>query len=720
MATVNTTYTGNTDVLSMAIEVSETATKKGSPRGLRVEIYATAHDGYNVEGVYMAIPAFTLSCAGAQPALSKTVSKELYPGVRTKVFSQVVYFPINKGESSISLTSQFRCQAQVYSSNYGYSVTSTVSFNKISGITKEPLDPSTVSVSADTEKMGEKLIIKMKRSDSGCLHKLTYKFGGTSATIANNVGTSHVWTIPDLAHLCNDATSGECTITCQTYLNSTYLGSDSVTVTLKVPDPTDVSVAGEEITLGQNATVTCRRNSTNFTVRLELIFYGGTDTITEDKVNSCTWRPGYELAKRIPNLTYATGTVKCTTLNGTALVGTKTTTVRVIVPENDATRPSFTLDGITLSPINYLGAAFDGLYMRGKTGLTADFTATSEYSTIKGFSIAVGGAEAQGNPAVIDLLVNEGDVKVVAKATDARGFTTTVETTIYILPYRKPKVIPYAGYTAVICERALASGELSLKGSYLAVKAGKSYSSVVLNGEEKNYCALKYRWKTTAADDYGEWITLLDEGSRETECSMLISNVVASLSTSYDVQIMAEDTLGGKHTLSFVIMTESVSFVLYDGVDGAGFGKFPEEPHVVDVASHMTMKIRGKLEVLGNEWTSLGFADGVIESVYDCGRKEDSGCHYLVTEGCHVYTAFNAGFRYSGSPVIINGSAIPENHRPGRTVYSLCPVNDRAFGLVSIGADGYIRVEWVQSVTDTVNTGAWEVTWIDGYLDYWI
>lgn len=721
MAWCNASVSGNTDVLSLSFEVLETSTKKGSPRALQVNIYAVAHDTYHIgDGIYLACPTFTVSCGSAVPVLSKTFTADLYQGVRTKVFSQIVYFPIEKGKDSISLSSQFRCDARVYSDNYGYSVNVAGVFNSISGVTKEPLNPSTVSINVDTVKMGENLIIKITRVDTACIHKLSYTFGGTTVTMANNVGTSYVWTVPDLAHLCNNATSGECTITCQTYLNSTYLGSTTVMVTLKVQDPTTVGIAGEEITLGQNSTITCKRNSANFTVRLEFIFYGITDTITEDKVNSHTWRPGYDLAKRIPNLTYATGTLKCTTLNGSALVGSKTATVRVIVPENDVTRPVFSLDGLVLSPINYLDPEFDGLYMRGKTGMTAEFTATSEYSTIKGYSILVGGAEAEGNPAVIDLLVNEGDVKVIARATDARGFTSTVETTVYILPYRKPKVIPYTGYSAVICERALASGELSLKGSYLAVKAGKSYSSVVLNGEEKNDCALKYRWKTTAADDYGEWITLLAEGSEEMEVSLLISNVVSSLSTSYDVQIMAEDTLGGKHKLDFVIMTESVSFVLYDGVDGAGFGKFPEEEHVIDVASHMIMRVRGKLEVLGNEWIGLGFASGVIESVYDCGRKEDSGCHYLVSEGCHVYAAFNAGFRYAGSAVVINGTAIAEADRPGRTVYSLCPVNDRAIAMVSIGTDGYIRVEWVQALTQTVLTGEWEVTWIDGYLDYWI
>lgn len=726
MASCNAAISGDPgvlrDVLSMEIYVEETGTRLGSPRPIKVNIYATLKDAYvhDEYGTYFGWASFSVSCQSSSPPYGKTIGKDLILHQRTLVFSEVLYFPIEKGTNYITLQNAFQVTASVYSDNYGQTVSIGGAFTNITEITKEPYDPSPVSTNADSIQMGKRLLISMTRPHKDCIHKLTYTFGKTTDTIANDVGTSHVWEVPDLAHLCNDATSGECTITCQTYLHSEYLGATTKKITLLVQDPTTPDIDGDEITLGQNSTIACKRNSTNFTVRLEFTFYGTTDRITESKVNTFSWRPPYDLAKRIPNLAYATGTLKCTTLNGSALVGTRSTTIRVVVPENDVTKPSFTLDGLMLTPINYLSKEFEGLYMRGKTGLNAEFTASSEYSTVQDCWIQVGGAEAAGNPAVIDILVNEGDVKVIARVTDARGFSTTVETSIYILPYRKPKVIPYTGNTSVICDRAVESGELNMKGTYLAVKCGKSYSHVVLDGEEKNDCSLKYRWKTTGAKDYGEWIILLAEGSEEMEISVLISNVVSSLSTSYDVQIMAEDTLGGRHILDFVIMTESVSFVLFDGVDGAGFGKYPEEAHVVDVASHMMLKVRGQLEVLGQDWVSLGYAEGVIESIYDAGRKEDSGCHYQVRYGCQVYAAFNCAFRYSGTSMVINGIPIAEKHRPLRTVYTLCPVNDRAVSLVSVGTDGYIRVEWVQNLTDTVATGSHEVTWIDGYLDYWL
>lgn len=585
-----------------------------------------------------------------------------------------------------------------------------------------PPDPditSTVSVGSGSVQMKKTLLISIARDSGEYTHTLQYTFGGTTATIATGVGSSYAWTVPDLAAKCSNATSGVCTITCTTYRHGGYVGYSTAAVTLTVPDPTTPSISGNAVTMGSSSTITCARNSSNFTVRLTFEFQGTTVSIIEGKYNSCSWTPSYDLAKQIPSLTFATGTLKCVTLNGTATVGTKTTTIRATVPENSTTRPSFALSGLNLSPISDLGSDFTGLYLRGKTGLKAVFTASSAYSTLKRYSITVGSLSAEGNPATIDLLVNEGDVKVTAKVTDARGFSTTVSTTIYILPYRKPKVTPYTGYSNVICERALSSGALDPSGTYLAIKAGKSYSSVVLDGVEKNDCKLQYRWKISSAGTYSSWITLLAEGSAQTEIQLLVGNIVSSLSTSYDVEIKAEDSLGGVHTLTFAIMTEAVSFVLYDGVDGAGFGKYPEQPHVVDIAAHMTLRVRGKLVVDSADWIDLKLASGINESVYSYGRKEDSGCHYQVTDGNHIYIAFNCAFSFAGSAKVINSTAIPAAHRPPRTVYTLCPINDRGIALVSANADGYIRVEWVQKMTDTVLTASSEVIWIDGYMDYW-
>lgn len=577
---------------------------------------------------------------------------------------------------------------------------------------------STISLAVSSVQMGQKVLISLIRDNPGCTHTLKYDFGAISGTLTTGAGSSYTWTVPDLALECSSALSGTCTITCETYYKGEVLGSDTAELTLTVPDPTVPSVPGDEVTLGTAASISCKRNSSNFTVILELEFQGNTLSIGSGKLDSQSWTPSYDLAKLIPALTGGTGTLKCITKNGSAEVGTRTTTIRLTVPENEVTKPSFSAEGLIIAPTGSLPDAFAGLYLRGKTGLTAAFTASSDYSTIEEYTITVGSQSASGNPAAIDLLVSEGNVKVTGKVTDARGFSTSVELTIPVLPYRNPKILPYSGYSDIICERAMATGELSANGTYLAIKAGRSFTSIPVNGTEQNSCTLHYRWKPNGAAAYTDWIPLLSGTSDDMEISLLVGNVVSSLQTSYLVEMEAVDALDGRHSLVFQIMTEAISFVLYDGPDGAGFGKYPEEAHVVDIAAHMTLLVRGKLRVLGDNWVSLGLMETVSESAYEHGRKE-TGCFFLVTEGRHVHIAFNCTFAYAGTAVIINASPIPAEHRPDRTVLSLCPANDRQLVCVSVGSDGYIRVEWVQKVADTVLTGAADVTWVDGYLCYW-
>lgn len=709
MAGCNLSYSGHTGVINASASVYELTTS-GTTRQVRLVLQVWAIDStYERDGGYRA------ACAQS----GTNVEVPTYNGFTMTddpqtIFDEIFYVDMERGASAAWV--DFSFSAWLISPSSGQRTISG-SVTRLT-LTAEPAaSASTLSLGVSSVQMGKKLLIAIEADNPDCIHSLSYTFGGATGEIGTNIKSSREWTVPDLADRCRDATSGSCTITCTTYLGSTALGTDTASVTLTVPDPADPSLSGGEVTLGTQASIGCRRLSGSFTVTLELEFKGETYPIASGSLDSAAWTPDYALAKQIPSLTAGTGTLTCTTFNGTAQVGVRTLTLRVLVPENEVTRPK--LEALSLSPVGDLPEAFSGLYMRGKTGLTAAFTARSDFSDITEYSLTAGNQKASGNPAVIDLLVSEGEITVVGKVTDARGFSASQTLTIPVIPYRSPRITPCAGFADVICERAKDTGELSPGGTYLAIRAGKSYSSVRLEGTEQNGCTLRFRWKPNGAAGYSDWTTLLAEDSPETEISTLVGNVVTSLQKSYLVELEALDKLGGSHTLTFQIMTEAISFVLYDGPDGAGFGKYPEEPHVVDIASHMTLLVRGRLKVLGDEWQNLGLAEGISESAYGCGRKE-TGCFCLVTEGRHVHIACNGAFSYSGTAKLLNGEALPEELRPARPVYAPCICNDRQTACISVSPDGYVRVEWVQRLTDTVMTGNADVTWVDGYLSYWL
>lgn len=713
MADCNLSYSGHTGVIHADASVYELTTS-GTTRRVRLvlQVYSVDYSGARDA-------AYSVRCSQS----GTDVSVGLYQGFTISgsaqtIFDETFYVSVSKGSDWADISLSF--SASLVSPSSGSRSIS----GSITGLylTPEPDDPevspSRVTLSAASVQMGKNILISIGRDNPDCTHDLFYRFGDTEEPIAQDVATGFAGTVPDLAHLCENALWLTCQVVCYTYCGGSYIGSSSTALTLTVPEASVPVLSDTELTLGQSYGIACRRNSGNFTQKLEITFQGSTVSVGSGKKDSFSWTPSYALAKQIPSLTQAAAVLVCSTYNGTALVGSNSLTLRLTVPENDITRPR--IQKLSLSPVSQLGQDFAGLYIRGRTGLRAEITAVSDYSQLRDYSVTAGSLQAAGNPAVLDLLVNEEEVRVTARVTDARGFSATYTTAIRVLPYRNPKVTPYTGYSQVVCERALETGQLSTEGTYLAIRAGRSFSSIPVAGVEKNSCTLRYRWKGSGDSVYSQWFTLLEEGDRNSEISVLVGNIVTSLQSSYTVQIQATDALGGSHTLNFPIMTEAVSFVLYDGEDGAGFGKYPEQPHVVDIASHMTLLVRGALVVEGAGWISLGLADKVAESAYDCGHKENAGCHYQIENGSHVYLAFDCSFAYAGTAVVINAEPIPENCRPRRKIYALCPTSDRSLALVSADTDGYIRAEWVQKLTDTAATGTASVTWLDGYADYWI
>ena len=514
----------------------------------------------------------------------------------------------------------------------------------------------------------------------------------------------------------------------------------SYTFETKIYLPSAVTIESiSDKKLGDKISVDLGGIAKNFTCRLNLLVgnqekslgsvtyedaynYSNQNGLIENAEALCDYKmkivAEYEFARFFKSSKSATVTIRCDTYNGESYLGRNSVEFLLTVPENEKTKPS--IGSVEIKPITELIGELAPLFIRGKTGLQAQISASSEYSNITEYALTVGSISVKGNPGKIDILADSGDVTVTVKVTDARGFSRTVTQNIYVYPYSRPKITPYTGYADIICERAKVTGELSGDGTYLAVKAGKRFTSIVNDERELNFCCLRYRFKRTTAEDYGDWVTLLGYGSEESEVSVLAGNVVSDTGASYDVELSAVDKVGGERIIRFPIMTSAISFKLYDGVDGAAFGKYPEEPHVVDIASHMTLRVRGRLEVLGASWKSLGLADGMEESSYAYGRQDDTGCYCQVSNGNHVQITFNCSYKYAGTSQAVNLTPIQEEYRPARTVCSLCVCNDRRIALVTVEPDGYIRIAWVQTIASSSNTTSATVLWVDGYLDYWV
>lgn len=113
---------------------------------------------------------------------------------------------------------------------------------------------SSPKLSATSADMGTKVTITTNRQSTSITHDLEYSFAGDDyVTFATGVGDSYAWTVPDLASKIPNAASGVCTIRCTTKAGGTTVGTNTLTLTVKVPAsvvPTISSVAIAEATDG--------------------------------------------------------------------------------------------------------------------------------------------------------------------------------------------------------------------------------------------------------------------------------------------------------------------------------------------------------------------------------------------------------------------------------------------------------------------------------------
>lgn len=122
-----------------------------------------------------------------------------------------------------------QASSQGYSKNYLQWESAKLTITYEEGVS-EP------TVSTASTNLGVAVTIYTNRQSSAATHTILYTFGGASGTIATSVGDSTAWTPPiTLATQIPSATSGLCTITCQTYYADVLTGTRTCTITLNVP-----------------------------------------------------------------------------------------------------------------------------------------------------------------------------------------------------------------------------------------------------------------------------------------------------------------------------------------------------------------------------------------------------------------------------------------------------------------------------------------------------
>lgn len=377
-----------------------------------------------------------------------------------------------------------------------------------------------------------------------------------------------------------------------------------------IPRASTITSAAD-VTLGNKCSVKWTPKATSFYYKLVFKLGDQTKTITgiaPETTSEYTYT-GYTIPLSwASEITAAkTGTVTATLTTHTASSCTSENqvgsadaeTFTVTVPDSSETQPAVSM---TLSPVSELASTFAGLYIQGKTKVRAELSATGKHgATIKSYSMKADGVTYDSSDGFTsDYLANAGEITVYGYAKDSRGFTGSASKKITVIGYSKPQILDVV---AIRCDK---DGNPSDAGTYLKIKAKRSYSKVTSGGVQKNFCKIRYQYKLESADSYSDWVTILagnSLGSDVVETGALLGGVLA-LDSSYLVRVGVVDDIGGSNSTTVPIPTDKV-YMHRDKVRRAlAFGKYIEEENCIDIAEDIKLKVRGPFEVYSQPSTA--------------------------------------------------------------------------------------------------------------------
>ena len=286
--------------------------------------------------------------------------------------------------------------------------------------------------------------------------------------------------------------------------------------------------------------------------------------------------------------------------------------------------------------------------------------------------VVEGNTYDSGDSYTSDYLSGTGSVTVKVTVTDSRGYSQSVSKTITVISYAKPKVVPATGEKNIICARCDANGNLTDSGTYLKIKARRSYSPCKASGVQKNFCGLRYRYKKVTDSSFSSWKTILIYSNLDTEEVSTVQLGGALLATaSYIVHVDAVDSLGNHTYASFNIPTEMIYMDRAGSRRSLGIGKYVEEDNVIDVADDITLKLGGNVaEAIVSK--SGGNISGSIK--YAGGLAIQWGNVTVTPTAVNTPTSAKVTFPipYIGIPFVVTN---PATTVPGTTVIGVCAAN---------------------------------------------
>jgi hypothetical protein len=363
-------------------------------------------------------------------------------------------------------------------------------------------------------------------------------------------------------------------------LSGTYYSSitASATITLdSIPRASSVSMATG--TMGSASTITITRASSAFTHTLAYTFGSYSATIvTQTSDTSVSWTPPLILANQVPKATSGTGTLTCTTYNGSTAIGSKSITITLKVPTSVVP----TISSLTATRVDGDVPSTWGIYVQTKSKATLAISGASGIygSTITSYSITGGGFSGTSSSLTTGYLNTSGTITFTATVTDSRGRTSAAATvSISVVAYSPPSFTSYSS------QRCNSSGTVTNDGTY--VKGTVRYTYYSCSSNNTVTCATYYRKSGTTS-----WTNASKSFSSGT--SFTFGNGNISTESTYEIKYQLTDSF----TTISVIDTVSTASVVMDfksGGTGVAVGKVSEYDNTFEVSEDWDVRVYGML-----------------------------------------------------------------------------------------------------------------------------
>lgn len=358
--------------------------------------------------------------------------------------------------------------------------------------------------------------------------------------------------------------------------------------------------------------------------------------------------------------------------------------------------------------------ASQGVYVQNHSGVTATLSGSAgSGATVKSYQVSGGGYSTDTSVLKISKITSSGDITITGKITDTRGRYVEVSKTIGVLPYTAPAI------TMLEVSRGVYSN------GWTASETGKDIKITF-----KATLSLTAQGNTYGATFKIDSSAMTPSSGKTSGLASAASNSVYLLNldgeSSYTLTFTAKDLVGNSNSAKITIPTINVTIEFNDSGKGIAFGKTSEKdafecafPAEFSGGVTLIREDGQKITLDDTGWISLGLSANVAERSSSAGRA-GKGCKYRVINGNHVYVAFCCEFPFSDSAVMVNLNSIPAAYRPANNMYSMCATGGRAITRCIVNSSGNVIVDWVQIISSAEQTTSATVSWVDGYIDYFI